>query len=323
MLLEQLGGKPRRFTDAQRVRLARKAKLVGRRRLGQITTLVTPDTLLRWFRALVAKKWTFARTNPVGRPPVDSELEKLVIKLITENPTWGSNRIVGALDNLGFKVSDSTIDNIRHRNGFDPSPVRGKHSTWRRFLQAHWESLIAADFFTTEVLTWNGLVTFYTLFVIDLRSRSVHVCGTTVSPNAQWMRQVARQLVDAADGFALGKTHLIIDRDTKYAEGFRELLESAGVKIVLCPPRVPQCNAFAERFVRSIKQECLSQLVFFSEGHLHKTISIFIGHYGHRRNHQGIENKLIEPQVSLSKVGRIRCQKELGGMLNYYYREAA
>jgi len=254
---------------------------------------------------------------------VDPELEKLVIKLITENPTWGSNRIVGALDNLGFKVSDSTVDNIRRRNGFDPAPVRGKHSTWHRFLQAHWESLIAADFFTTEVLAWNGLVTFYTLFVIDLRSRSVHVCGTTVSPNAQWMRQVARQLVDATDGFALRKTHLIIDRDTKYVEDFRELLESAGVKIVLCPPRVPQCNAYAERFVRSIKEECLSRLVFFSEGHLRKTISIFIDHYRHRRNHQGIENKLIEPQVFLPKVGRIRCQKELGGMLNYYYREAA
>jgi len=243
VLLEQLGGNPRRFTDSQRVRLARKAKLVGRRRLGQITTLVTPDTLLRWFRVLVAKKWTFAKANPVGRPPVDPELEKLVIKLITENPTWGSNHIVGASDNLGFKVSDSTVDNIRRHNGFDPAPVRGRNSTWRRFLQAHWETLIAAEFFTTEVLAWNGLVTFYTLFVIDLRSRSVHVCGTTVSPNAQWMSQVARQLVDAADGFALRKTHLIIDRDTKYVEGFRELLESASVKIVLCPLRVPQCNA--------------------------------------------------------------------------------
>src|SRR5216684_7132973 len=155
VLLEQLGGKPRRFTDAQRVRLARKAKLLGRWRLGQITTLVTPDTLLRWFRVLVAKKWTFARTNPVGRPPVDPELEKLVIKLMTENPTWGSNRIVGALDNLGFKVSDSTVDNIRRRNGFDPAPVRGKHSTWHRFLQAHWESLIARRTFSPQ-RCWPG-----------------------------------------------------------------------------------------------------------------------------------------------------------------------
>ena len=128
VLLEQLGGKPGRFTDAQRVRLARRAKLVGRRRLGQITTLITPDTLLRWFRILVAKKWTFAKANPVGRPPVHPELEKLVIKLITENPTWGSNRIVRALDNRGFKVSDPTVDNIRRRNGFDPAPVRGKTS---------------------------------------------------------------------------------------------------------------------------------------------------------------------------------------------------
>jgi hypothetical protein len=160
ILLEQVGGKPKPFTDAQRIRLARKAKLVGRRRLGQITTLVTPDTLLRWFRVLIAKKWTYARTNVLGRPPVGSELEKLVLKLIEENPTWGSNRIVGALANPGHTVSDSTIDNIRRRNGFDPAPIRGKNTTWRRFLQVHWETLIAADLFTTEVLSWNGLVTF-------------------------------------------------------------------------------------------------------------------------------------------------------------------
>ena len=153
ILLEQAGGKPKPFTDAQRIRLARKAKLVGRRRLGQITTLVTPDTLLRWFRVLIAKKWTYARTNALGRPPVSSELEKLVLKLIEENPTWGSNRIAGALANPGHTASDSTIDNIRRRNGFDPAPIRGKNTTWRRFLQAHWETLIAADFFTTEVLS--------------------------------------------------------------------------------------------------------------------------------------------------------------------------
>src|ERR1035441_10231024 len=131
---------------------------------------------------------------------------------------------------------------IRHRFG-------GKNTTWRRFLQAHWETLIAADFFTTKVLSWNGLVTFYTFFVLELRSRSVHVCGTTLSPNADWMRRAARQLVDATDGFALGKTHLIIDRDTKYCEGFRQVLESSGVHIVLCSPRLPQCNA--RRSVRS------------------------------------------------------------------------
>jgi len=254
---------------------------------------------------------------------LDAKLEKLVIKLIQENPTWGSNRIVGALANLGFVLSDSTVDNIRPRNGFAPALVRGKFTSWRRFLQAHWQTLLAADFFTREVLSWHGLITFYTFFVIDLSSRSVRVCGTTVSPNAEWMKQAARQLVDAVDGFALGKTHLIIDRDTKYCEGFCEVLESAGVKIVLCPPRVPQCNAYAERFVRSIKGECLSRLICLSEGHLRKAISIFLSHYRSRRNHQGIGNKLIEPPASLPEVGRIHCQKELGGMLNYYFREAA
>jgi hypothetical protein len=158
VLLEQLGGKPKRFTDAQRIRLARKAKLVGRRRLGRLATFVTPDTLLCWFRVLVAKKWTFARTNPAGRPPVDAALEKLVVKLLQENPTWGSKRMVGALANLGFKVSDSTVDNIRQRNGLDPAPLRGKSTSWHRFLRGHWETLLAADFFTTEVLSWNGLV---------------------------------------------------------------------------------------------------------------------------------------------------------------------
>jgi transposase InsO family protein len=127
--------------------------------------------------------------------------------------------------------------------------------------------LIAADFFTTEVLSWKDLITFYTLFVIELRSRSVHVCDTTSAPNAAWMGQVARQLFDAADGFAPGKTRLIIDRDTKYCAAFQGILEGAGVKIVLCPPRVPQCNAYAERFVRSIKEECLSRLIFLSEEH--------------------------------------------------------
>lgn len=323
VLLEQLGGNPKRFTDAQRMRLARKAKLVGRHRLGQLTTIVTPETLLRWFRMLIAKKWTFARTGPLGRPRVDSELEKLVIKLIEENPTWGSNRIVGALDNLGYTLSDSTVDNIRRRNGLDPAPIRGKSTTWRRFLKAHWDTLMAADFFTTEVLSRNGLVTCYTFFVIELRSRSVHVCGTTVSPNADWMKQAARQLVDSIDGLAMGKTHLIIDRDTKYCDAFRQTLQSAGVKIVLCPPHVPQCNAYAERFVRSIKEECLSRLVFLGIDHLRTTLSIFTDYYRHRRNHQGIGNKLIEPPASLPEVGRVRCEKQLVGMLNYYYREAA
>ena len=322
ILLEQLGGKPKRWTDAQRLRLARKAKLVGRRRLLALGTLVTPDTLLRWFRRLVARKWTYPRKAGPGRPSVKPEVEKLVLKLMEDNPSWGSDRIVGALANLHIQISDSTVDNIRKRNGIPSAPERVKQTTWRQFLKAHWDGLIAADFFATEVLSWRGLVTYYTLFVIELRSRLVQVCGTTLSPDAQWMKQVARQLTDAIDGFAQGKTHLIIDRDTKYCLGFRQILESSGVQIVLCPARVPQCNAIAERFVRSVKDECLDRLIFLGEEHLRAALSSYETHYNRHRNHQGMENQLLMPQV-LPVAGRIRCQKQLGGLLNYYYRQAA
>ena len=313
VLLEQLGGKPKRFTDAQRMRLARKAKVVGRRRLKALSTIVTPDTLLRWFGVLVARKWTYAKKSGPGRPPIEPELEKLVLKLMTENPSWGSDRIVGALANLHYEISDSTVDNIRKRNGIPPAPERSKNTTWRQFLKAHWEGLIAADFFTTEVLCWKGLITFYTLFVIELRSRLVQVCGTTVSPNGQWMTQVARQLTDGMDGFAGGKTHLIIDRDTKYCQGFRQILETAGIKIVLCPPRVPECNAIAERFVRSIKTECLSRLICLGEAHLRTAASTYVDYYNQARNHQGMDNKLLTPQF-LAAEGEIWCEQRLGGM---------
>lgn len=246
---------------------------------------------------------------------MDSELEKRLVKLIQDNPTWGSNCIVGALANLGYTLSDVTIDNIRRRNGFASAPIRGKNPSCRRFLIAHWETLLAADFFTTEVLSWRGLRTYYSLFVIDLRSRAVHVCGTTLAPNGEWMKAAARPLVDAVTGLALGKTHLIIDRDTKYGKGFRQILPSAGVKIVLCLPRVPQCNAFAERFVRSIKEECLSRLIFLSEQHLQATLWIFTKYHQHRRNHQGIEYQLIAPLERWPTVGRICCQPELGGQV--------
>ena len=322
VLLEQLGGKPKRFTDAQRLRLARKAKVVGRRRLKALRTMVTPDTLLRWIRNLIARKWTYEKKAGPGRPPIDSDVEKLVLKLLAENLKWGSQRIVGALKNLGHRISDSTVDNIRQRNGIPPVPERGKNTPWRQFVKTHWEGLIAADFFTTEVLCWNGLVSFYTLFVINLPSRLLHVCGTIESPNGQWMKQVARQLTDGLDGFARGKTHLIIDRDTKYCQTFRQILEDSGVKIMLCAPRVPQCNAFAERFVRSIKEECLNRLIFFSRKHLELTIRCYADFYNRQRNHQGLENKLLTPQF-LPTEGEIACEKRLGGMLNYYYRKAA
>jgi len=322
ILIEQLGGKPKAFTNSQRIRLARKAKDLGRRTLFGISPIVTPDTLLRWYRKLVAAKWTFKSERNKGRPRKDLDVEQLVLRMLEENPQWGSDRIVGALSNLGIQICDTTVDNIRKRNGLEPAPLRIIKTNWDTFLKAHWQGLLAADFFTTEVLCLRGIVTCYTLFVIDLSTRYVAICGTTVSPDEEWMKQVARGLTDAFDGMCLGKTHLIIDRDTKFTESFKKLLKSFGVNPVLCPVRAPKCNAYAERFVRSIKYECLNQIIPLGEGHLKLAINQYLKHYNGERNHQGIENQLIKPE-SLSREGEVKSKKRLGGLLHYYYREAA
>ncbi len=162
ILIEQLGGKPKAFNNSQRIRLAQKAKKLGRRALFGISPIVTPDTLLRWYRDLVAEKWTFKSERKKGRPRIDHDVEQLVLRMLEENPQWGSDRIVGALSNLGIRITDTTVDNIRKRNGLDPAPKRSTKINWDTFLKAHWEGLLAADFFTTEVLCLRGMVRFYT-----------------------------------------------------------------------------------------------------------------------------------------------------------------
>ena len=184
--------------------------------------------------------------------------------------------------------------------------------------------MASTDFFTVEVWTPRGLVTYYVLFIIHLSTRSVHIAGVTTAPNGAFMKQVARNLTDVDDGFLLSKAFLIMDRDTKYTEDFRDHLDREGVKPVRCPVRAPNCNAFAERFVRSIKEECLGRMILFGEASLRRALKEYVVHYHVERNHQGVGNRLIEP---LAKVGStndtIHCRERLGGMLNFYCREAA
>jgi putative transposase len=322
VLLEQNGGKPKAFTDSQRRRLAEKAAVIGKQELEELAQLARPETLKKWFRMLVKGKWTFDSGNRKGRPPIDPETEELILKLLKENPSWGSDRVVGALKNLGIKVSDTTIDNVRKRHGIPPAPEREKAPNWSKFLSAHWDGLLAADFFTTEVLCRSGLVTYYTLFVIELKSRLVHICGSTPYPNGEWMQQIARNLTDYEFGFATGKSHLIIDRDTKYTDKFKTLLDDSGVEIVLCPPRAPRCNAYAERFVKSIKFECLNELILLGRRHLEVSIEKYTKFYNEFRNHQGVGNELLTAR-EFAEDGPIECRSELGGMLNFYHRKAA
>jgi putative transposase len=319
LLRRQLGGRRLRFTDDERRRLARRAFRVGRRALREIATIVTPDTLLRWHRQLIARKWTYA-TPSSSRRDTRAEIRRLVVRMAVENPTWGYTRIQGALKNVGHRVGRSSIARILKAAGVPPVPERP--TSWQTFLRAHWGAIAGADFFTTEVWTWRGLVTYYTVFVIDLASRRVHIVGSTPQPDALFMQQVSRTLIAADDGFLRGHRVLICDRDAKWSVPVRARLSEAGIRVVLTPYRAPNANAYAERFVRSIKEECLDRVIPFGERHLRRTIAEYVAHYHRERNHQGVENALIAGAPAPGTVGRIPRRPRLGGLLNYYDRAA-
>ena len=315
VLRRQLGGRRLRLTDDDRRKLAARAYRLGRRALREVATIVTPDTLLRWHRQLIARKWTYAKTG-TRRRSVLAEIRQLVGRIANENPTWGYTRIQGALKNLGHHVGRSTIARILRTQGISPVPERP--TSWQTFLRAHWGAIAGADFFTTEVWTWRGLVTFYTVFVIDLASRRVQILGSTPHPDEAFMGQVARTLTVADGGLC---RVLICDRDAKWSQPVRARLQDAGIRVIRTPYRAPNANAHAERFVRSIKGECLNRLIPFGERHFRQAVAEFVAHYHGERNHQGLRNELIEGQPA-ADVGRIRRRQRLGGLLNYYARAA-
>jgi len=248
------------------------------------------------------------------------EIAALIVRMATENPAWGYSRIQGALKNLDHHVARSTVAKVLQDNGIPPAP--GRPSSWRTFMRAHWGAIAGADFFTTEVWTARGLVTYYTLFVLDLKSRRVEIVGSTRNPDAAFMGQAAWRLTDAVDGFLARHRVLICDRDGKWTDWFRALLEGAGVHIVRTPVQAPNANAYAERFVRSIREECLDRLILFGERRLLHVLKEFAAHYHEERNHQGLGNDLIAPAPRAVGRAGIRCRDRLGGLLRYYYQAA-
>jgi transposase InsO family protein len=326
-VLKETHGKKRIIlNDDQRRRLAVKGKVLGRKLLEQVATIVTPDTLLRWHRRLVAEKWDYSgrREKKPGRPPTSEEITQLVLQIARENPSWGYDRIVGALANLGHQISDKTVGNILKAHGIEPAPERKRQTTWKTFIQSHWDVLGAIDFTTIEAWTKGGLVTYYLLFVMKVATRSVHFAGCTVSPAADWMKQVARNLTDCCDGFLGGIRYLLMDRDDKFCQDFRDLLEHEGVNPVRLPPRSPNLTPHIERFMRSIKEECLEQMIFFGESSLRHAIREYLVHYHGERNHQGLANRILVPDGEVGRAsGEIQSRERLGGLLRYYYRKAA
>jgi transposase InsO family protein len=242
-----------------------------------------------------------------------------------ENRSWGYDRIVGALANLGLTVSDQTVGNVLKRHGIAPAPERKTTTTWKEFIRTHMDVLVATDFFTTEVWTLGGLVTYYVLFFLHLGSRKVQVAGVTPHPNEAWMMQVARNVTMEEWGFLSPGQYLIHDRAGKYCPAFQQLIDAAGVKRVPLPPRSPNLNAYAERWVRSVKEECLARVILFGEAALHHALREYMAHYHRERNHQGKGNVLLFPTISHApeRAGPVRCRERLGGLLKYYECEAA
>src|SRR5262249_19517165 len=268
VLTAQLGGRRLRLTETERRRLAALAYPLGRKRLKEIATLVTPDTLMRWYKRLIAQKFDGSKhRQQCGRPRVTEEIEQLVVQMAEENATWGYRRIQGALANLGHHIDAITVRNILRRHHLEPAPQRRQAGmSWGQFLKLHWEVLAATDFFTVEVATWHGLVTYYVLVVMELSTRRVQMAGITPHPTDAFMQQCARQLTDPCDGFLLDKRYLIHDRDEKFVHGFDRILRASGVEPVVLPPRSPDLNAHCERFVRSIREEALNQMIVTGEG---------------------------------------------------------
>ena len=324
VLRDQLGNKRLRLSDDQRRRLAVKAKKLGRKALSEVASLVTPDTLLAWHRRLIARKYDGSQRRGPGRPRVMEQIRELVARLAQENGTWGYTRIRGALANLGHQVGRSTIARTLKERGLEPAPERRRKTSWQQSLQAHWEVLAAADFFTVEVWTRTGLVRVVVLFVIELSPRRVEISGVSTQPEGAWMTQIGRNLSDAEDDFLVGKRFLIHDRDPLFTAEFRETLAAAGVESVRLPARSPNLNAYAERFVRTIKESCLERMVLLGEQSLRRATREFLVHYHRERNHQGLDNRLISPgPAGTDLAAPIERRQRLGGMLNYYYRQAA
>src|SRR3954469_5599171 len=241
-----------RLTNSQRLTLAEIGKRLGRKGLNQIASVAKPETILAWYRKLIAKKFDGSshRSYP-GRPRISREVTELILRMARENRSWGYDRIVGALQNLGFSVSDQTVGNVLHRFGIAPAPKRREQISWADFIRSHMAILAGIDFFTVEVLTWRGLVTYYVLFFLHLETRRVTVAGVARHPTEEWMVQMARNALDPIDGPLLPVRFVLHDRDAKFCASFRSLLQSSGVEPIRLPPRSPNLNAFAEPFVRS------------------------------------------------------------------------
>jgi len=325
VLLEQQERQNKRIllSNSQRMRVAAKAKKLSRKMLEQCTVLFTPDTVLGWFRNLIAEKYNGCENRgKVGRPQISQEMVNLVTRFKEENPRWGYQKITDQLVYLKYNISKSTVKNILIENGYDPEPDLTVKTTWWEFIKSHWEVLTACDSFTVELLIGRKLIRCTLLFVIELSTRKVFFAPIKPQPDGDYMKQAAKILTDYEDGFLKGKRYLIHDRDPLYTNEFHNILKSSGVKPVKLPSRSPDLNPYAERFVKSVKSECLDHLILTSVKQLKYAVNQYCEYYHHERIHQSL-GRIIEPIHKTNEDAEIVCIERLGGLLKSYHRLAA
>lgn len=327
-ILERKQARPPRLSRWEKLGLAvltARLKTIttgGRERLRQVMVLFQPETVLKWHRDLVRRKWTCThKSKPVGNALLDPAVEALIVRLARENPRFGYGKLVGELRKLGYRIGRSTVRDVLKRHAMLPAPERGRTSSnWRTFLSSHKSALLATDFFTVETL-W--LKTVYVLFFIELNTRRVYLAGCTSEPTSVWVSQQARQLTWALQDSPQPKRFVIHDRDAKFTRAFDTVFEAEGLKIILTPYQAPHANAFAERFVRSVREECLDHLFLLSENHLRRVLREYVTYYNEARPHQGIEQSTPIPRPPCTNQGTIHRREVLGGLIHDYYREAS
>jgi transposase InsO family protein len=304
------------LTWSDRLFLAAASRLLPRPRWRSF--IVTPGTLLRWHRHLVAKRWTYACR--AGRPPLGREIRALVIRFARDNPRWGYQRIVGELKGLGMVVSATTVRTWLRAAGLGPSGTRGG-MTWREFVRAHRRSMLAVDFFSVETIWLQRL---YVLFFIELESRRVHVAGCTPNPTAPWVTQQARQLTWTLAECPESFRFLIRDQDQKFTNGFDDVFRGSGLEIICTPFRAPQANGVAERFVRTVRSECLDRLLILNDQHLARVLDVFVEHYNGHRPHRALALMppcpVRSPVLPPTEWGEARVQRRdrFGGVVHEY-----
>ena len=326
ILRRQLQGRLQ-LSNSERISLAKVGKQLGRKVLREVAQIVRPETILGWHRRLVAKKFDGSKERgPADPTPKAQAIEELVLRLAGENRSWGYRRLAVALSNLGHGVSHQTVANILKHHGIAPAPERAKGVSWGEFIRSHLAVLGAVDFFTAEVWTAAGLTTYYVLSCMRVASRQVCLVGLTTSPDQRWMEQMARNLSLAEVGFLNGCRYLLHERDAKFCAAFDRILEAVGIRALKLPPRSPNLNPHLERWNRSVQEECLSKLILFGERSLRHALCDYVAHFHSERNHQGKGNVILFP-VAADRVGEatgeIRTRERLGGLLRFYYREAA